>query len=244
MLKKTVLPLALAVSLALARAAPARGAEFIPNTLILEQEIEVTADAVNIRSGPGESFPITTTAAKGDVLQVLGMLGNWYVVCLPHGAVGVVAAAHTRVSKLGDSYLPEGGGDMAPSPVDDSEAARLFALTCAERSANGLPAFAWDERLNKVAQVKAADMILHGYFGHDSPGYGTPFQMLKKLDVPYKSASENIVAASSVDSAHYAVMNRPAYRAGVLNAHFGKMGVGVANSEEYGKIVVQIFIQE
>ncbi len=39
---------------------------------------------------------------------------------------------------------------------------------------------------------KSQDMIDNNYFSHNSPTYGSPFDMLKKFGISYKTAGENI----------------------------------------------------
>lgn len=242
--KKALISVVLIASLFFTSVLSAYGEKYAPSKTVLEQEIEITVDVVNVRNGPGLNFPVTGTVSKGDVLDVLGMLGNWYVVYLPNGTVGVMSTEFARVVKIGDSYLPEGGNDLPLTLKDDSDEALLFALVNADRSENKLPPYAWDEKLNKVAQIKAEDMVKNKYFGHSSETYGTPFQMLKGLKIAYKSASENLAGNNSVQNAHIKIMSHPANRTNIINTRFTKMGVGIANSEEYGKIIVQLFIQE
>ncbi len=48
----------------------------------LRQTVEVTGDAVNLRSGPGTSFKIVQKAEKGDVLVKIAQQENWYEVII------------------------------------------------------------------------------------------------------------------------------------------------------------------
>jgi uncharacterized protein YkwD len=46
--------------------------------------------------------------------------------------------------------------------------------------------------LSKVALGKAQDMYKNKYFDHNSPTFGSPFDMMKKFGVSFKAAGENI----------------------------------------------------
>ena len=85
-------------------------------------------------------------------------------------------------------------------------------------------------------------MVNNNYFAHESPTYGTPFNMLKSFGVNYKSAGENIAGNSNNSSAVTAWMNSPGHKANILNNSFNYTGIGVVSSKKYGKIFVQIFI--
>ena len=93
-----------------------------------------------------------------------------------------------------------------------------------------------------MARIKAQDMVDNNYFSHNSPIYGSPFDMLKSFKVSYKTAGENIAGNSSNTSAVNAWMNSSGHRANILNANFNYTGIGVVSGSKYGKIFVQIFI--
>ncbi len=85
-------------------------------------------------------------------------------------------------------------------------------------------------------------MVDSGYFAHESPTYGSPFNMLKSFGISYKTAGENIAGNSSNSGAVNAWMNSPGHKANILNSSFNYTGIGVVNSSKYGKIYVQIFV--
>lgn len=80
------------------------------------------------------------------------------------------------------------------------------------------------------------------YFSHQSPTYGSPFDMLKSFKISYKSAGENIAANSSNSGAVNAWMNSSGHRANILSSNYNYTGIGVVSSSKYGKIYVQQFI--
>ena len=99
-----------------------------------------------------------------------------------------------------------------------------------------------DTELQRVAKIKAEDMVTNNYFSHQSPIYGSPFDMIKSFKISYKSAGENIAANSSNNGAVTAWMNSSGHRANILNSKFNYTGIGVVNSAKYGKGYVQQFI--
>jgi len=84
-------------------------------------------------------------------------------------------------------------------------------------------------------------MIDKGYFSHNSPTYGSPFDMMKKYGVQYSYAGENLAGASTVSSAHTNLMNSSGHRANILKSNYTKVGIGVVSGGPYGKMFVQMF---
>lgn len=85
-------------------------------------------------------------------------------------------------------------------------------------------------------------MVNNNYFSHQSPTYGSPFEMLNKFNISYKTAGENIAGNSSNTAAVTAWMNSSGHRANILNSNFNYTGIGVIKGSKYGKIYVQMFI--
>ena len=108
---------------------------------------------------------------------------------------------------------------------------QVVDLTNAEREKHGLAPFQIDETLSKVARVKSQDMADNNYFSHQSPTYGSPFEMMQQFGVTYRAAGENIAKGQrSPEQVVNAWMNSEGHRANILNANFTHIGVGhVAN---------------
>ena len=85
-------------------------------------------------------------------------------------------------------------------------------------------------------------MVDNNYFAHESPTYGSPFNMLKSFKISYKTAGENIAGNSSNQGAVNAWMNSSGHKANILNSSYNYTGIGVVSSNKYGKIYVQIFV--
>lgn len=104
---------------------------------------------------------------------------------------------------------------------------QVLDLTNAERAKYGVPALKLDTELSKVAREKSNDMKSKGYFDHNSPTYGSPFDMIKQFGISYKTAGENIAMGQrSPQEVVTAWMNSEGHRKNILNANFTHLGVG------------------
>ncbi|WP_027717151.1 CAP domain-containing protein [Desulfovirgula thermocuniculi] len=128
-----------------------------------------------------------------------------------------------------------------PAAVLTADEQRMVELVNAERARYGLPALKVNPQLVQLARLKAKDMVENNYFSHTSPTYGSPFEMMRKSNVTYLYAGENLAGASTVEAAHQALMNSPGHRANILNPNFKEIGIAVVPGSVYGKIFVQLF---
>ncbi|GAA0686650.1 MULTISPECIES: CAP domain-containing protein [Clostridium] len=115
----------------------------------------------------------------------------------------------------------------------------ILTLCNNERAKAGLKPLSMDETMRKAARYKAEEMLQYGYFDHNSPYTGSPFQLLQKFNVSYNTAGENIQSSTGLGKASVTAqdivnrwMNSAGHRANILNANFGRMGIGVAFSSE------------
>lgn len=108
----------------------------------------------------------------------------------------------------------------------------VVSLTNAERAKAGLKALQIDATLSKSAHEKSRDMSVNGYFSHTSPTYGSPFDMMKKYGITYKSAGENIAQGQRTPKEVVnAWMNSAGHRANIMNASFTHIGVGYVEKD-------------
>jgi uncharacterized YkwD family protein len=117
-------------------------------------------------------------------------------------------------------------------------AAQVIKLVNQERAKAGLGALKENTKLSGMAMDKAKDMYSNNYFDHNSPTYGSPFDMMKKYGISYSYAGENI-AKGQKDPADVmnAWMNSEGHRANILNSHYTTIGVAY-----YNGVWVQEFI--
>lgn len=208
----------------------------------------VTATTLNVRSGPGTAFKVVATAKKNDYIRVFAGIGNWYVVQTDGDYVGVVSKQYVKpiypgTSTSSKNTTSSGGSNTTSSNSNlSADEQEVFNLINKQRTNNGISALKIDNEVQRVARIKAQDMVNNSYFSHTSPTYGSPFDMLKSFKVSYKTAGENIAGNSSNSGAVTAWMNSSGHKANILNSSFNYTGIGVVTSAKYGKIYVQMFI--
>lgn len=203
----------------------------------------VTATNLNVRSGPGTKYQIVTTVKQGEYIRVFAGVGDWYVVQVEGDYVGAVSKKYIKPIYPSSSNT---GNNQNTSNTEtstlNSDEKEVFDLINKQRTNNGLKALKIDNETQRVARIKADDMEKNNYFSHNSPTYGSPFDMLKSFKISYKTAGENIAANSSNSGAVNAWMNSSGHKANILNSNFNYTGIGVVSSKKYGKIFAQIFI--
>lgn len=206
----------------------------------------VTASVLNVRSGPGTNYPIVAQVKKNEYIRVFAGIGKWYVVQVEGDYVGVVSKEYVKAiypnSGGGSSIENSGEGSSTTTTSLTADELEVFNLINKQRTNNGLSALKIDSEVQNVARIKAKDMVDNNYFSHNSPTYGTPFNMLNSFKVSYKTAGENIAGNSSNTAAVNAWMNSSGHKANILNSSFNYTGIGVVNGSKYGKIYVQMFI--
>ncbi|GAB2536230.1 CAP domain-containing protein [Gracilibacillus alcaliphilus] len=117
---------------------------------------------------------------------------------------------------------------------------QVVDLTNQEREKQGLAPLEADAELSKVAKAKSEDMAKNGYFDHNSPTYGSPFDMMKQFGISYQTAGENIAKGQrSPEEVVDAWMNSEGHRANILSSDFTHIGVGYV---ENGNVWTQQFI--
>lgn len=129
-------------------------------------------------------------------------------------------------------------GKLTPDP--DAEQ-RMFELVNQERAKAGLKPLQWDDQLRDVGRAHSLEMFQMGYFAHNSPVSGTPFDRMRSAGIKFVVAGENLAYAPNVQIAHEGLMNSPGHRANILRAEFGKIGIGVIKSEFRGSMFSQEF---
>ncbi len=176
----------------------------------------------------------TYTVAKGDSL--------WKIAVRHEIGLSEIKAANPSIKNY-DLIYP---GQIINIPTVDAEAIafekEVIRLVNNERKVRGLFELTYDWQLSRVARIKSRDMSKFGYFSHNSPTYGTPFQMIKNFGISYRTAGENIAKGHLTPKAVVdAWMNSQGHRANILNASFTHIGVGY---EADGRYWTQMFISK
>jgi uncharacterized YkwD family protein len=235
-------------------------------------DAEVTASVLNVRQGPSVTYPVISKLEKGQSVRVIGKIGEWYAVYnLKDGCLGAVDGKYLTIGEAAlQASLNDSNQKAAPSKETPSKSApskttpsktttseltgtidgvdvsqdeqKLLELVNRARKEAGVEPLALDEELMSVARLKAGDMVDNNYFSHQSPTYGSPFDMMRQFDNTFKTAGENIAGNKTIEGAFKAWMGSDDHKKNILNSSFSITGIGVASSQTYGKILVQQFI--
>ncbi|MBS4026288.1 MAG: hypothetical protein KGZ96_11515 [Clostridia bacterium] len=133
--------------------------------------------------------------------------------------------------------------DQTTSGLHQFEA-QVVKLVNDERAKHGLAPLKANLKLSQVARIKSEDMRDNKYFAHNSPTYGSPFDMMKRFGISYRTAGENIAAGQTTpEHVVNSWMNSPGHRANILNSNYTEIGVGYAQGGSYRHYWTQMFIR-
>ncbi len=133
-----------------------------------------------------------------------------------------------------------------PSAPNDTRAleTEVIRLVNTERARAGRPALAENSKLSDVARTKSKDFINNNYFAHNSPTYGTPFDMLRSFGITFTAAAENIASGHrNAAEVMNSWMNSSGHKANILNSTYNQIGVGVARDNNGNLFWTQMFIR-
>ncbi len=121
--------------------------------------------------------------------------------------------------------LPVAAGTDSPQ-----KAAAMLALTNGARKSEGLAGLERDPRLDAVAQARAQDLLVKGYFDHFAPDGSSAFSELAARGITYGLSGENLArntfpAEETVSVAFEALMKSPGHRANILEPRFTRIGI-------------------
>ena len=172
------------------------------------------------------------TVVRGDTM--------WKVAAKYEVGTKEVIEANTQI-KNPDLIYP---GDVLSIPqlsADiSSKEQQVITLVNQIRAQHGLKPLSANWQLSRVARYKSQDIADRNYFSHNSPTYGSPFQMMKQFGITYRTAGENIAQGySSAQAVVNAWMNSEGHRANILNASYTQIGVGYVSD---GNHWTQMFI--
>lgn len=199
------------------------------NTIIL-------GDQTNIRRGPGTNFAVHAILNASSNVEVIGKMENWYLLLTPNQTIGFVRDDLIEIPSTDDI---ENNTDSETLP---NTTETILTLINNARENQGLPHFKIDDLLNSTAQAKAKDMVTNNYFSHNSPTYGSPFEMMQKAGIKYKTAGENIAGNLSVQKAVESWIASPTHKQNILSNAYNYIGIGLEKSDTYGYVIVLMFI--
>lgn len=257
---------------------PVKGVESSVSEIGNIENVKVTANQADIRSGCNSTSPVLQSTDKDSTLNVVNKVEDWYAVKLEDNSIGFVpenqctptvvdneqntpntqtpnTAAQPNTDTPQDTSSPQNtpnttntgktnkANDNNKGSLTQSESEMLNLVNQA-RAADNLPALAADTELANVARIKSQDMIDNNYFSHNSPTYGSPFDMLKNFGVKYIKAGENIAGNRGVKEAHEALMNSPGHRKNIMSPDYTHIGIGIKEGGQYGNMFTQLFISK
>lgn len=132
------------------------------------------------------------------------------------------------------------GGKTGGAPLSEEERLMLTLVNEARAKA-GLAPLVTDLAMSDVAELKSEDMAQNHYFSHQSPTYGSPFDMLDRFGIRYRTAGENIACNRDTEAAHAALMASEGHRQNILNPAYTRIGIGIVNGGPCGKMFTQLF---
>lgn len=178
----------------------------------------------------------TYTVQKGDTM--------WKIASKYHVGTSEVIKSNPSVKNPNNIYPGQKLNIPTVDPAAQSFEEQVVTLTNKERAKQGLKPLTMNWELQRVARIKSEDMRDKNYFDHNSPTYGSPFDMMKNFGIKYTSAGENIAAGQQTPEAVVkAWMESPGHRANILNSSYNQIGVGYAKGGSYGIYWTQQFIK-
>lgn len=192
----------------------------------MKKLISLSVAAITVMAMSVSALAATHTVVRGDTM--------WKIASRYKVGTSEIISANPQI-KNPDLIYP-GNVLTIPSLSDsvrtyEQEVVRLVNV---ERAKAGLPALTEDWQLSRVARYKSQDMRDKGYFSHQSPTYGSPYDMMRAFGISYRAAGENIAMGQRTPSAVVnAWMNSSGHRANILSKSFTKIGVGYVASGNY-----------
>jgi uncharacterized YkwD family protein len=146
--------------------------------------------------------------------------------------LNIPSSSVSKSSPAGTSSAGNGSQTGTTTVSNSTFDSQVFNLVNQERAKAGLQALSIDNALSAMALDKAKDMYYSNYFDHNSPKYGSPFNMMTSYGIRYSYAGENIAKGQrSPQEVMTAWMNSAGHRANILNSHYTKIGLAYFNGE-------------
>jgi uncharacterized YkwD family protein/spore coat assembly protein SafA len=189
-------------------------------------------------------IPSISLAQNMDVHYVKRGESLWKIAVKYQIGVDEIIAANKQIPNINMIYPMQ---KINIPNMDETKGVEQEVLTLVnqERSKAGLKPLAMDWELQRVARVKSCDMSQNNYFSHQSPKYGSPFDMMKQFGINYRSAGENIASGQrSAKEVMQSWMNSTGHRANILKADFTHIGIGYCEGGSMGTYWTQQFISK
>lgn len=164
----------------------------------------------------------TYTVKSGDTL--------WKIAVKYQVGLSEIISANTQIRN--PALIYPGQKINIPAVTTTTQENEVARLVNVQRAKAGLPALKINWQLSRVARYKSADMANKGYFSHNSPTYGTPFQMMENFGLRFTAAGENIAYGQRTPAeVMNDWMNSPGHRSNIMSGSFSEIGVGLAKNK-------------
>lgn len=204
---------------------------FLDYTNLAKYFATVNSNSTNLRGGPGTNFQIYGKLNQEERVEVIGKINDFLLVVTEKNTIGMVREdLVTKAFNISNEELKQKSNE-------------LLNLINLQREKNGLIRLEVLPRLEEIANLKAEDMVKNNYFDHNSPTYGSPFDMMKNFGITYKTAGENIAGNTTIEGAFNAWINSESHKQNILSNAYNYIGIGIAPSEKYGYVIVTMFIR-
>jgi uncharacterized protein YkwD len=158
------------------------------------------------------------------------------------GAAPAPSDTPTEPATPGPASSPAATPGEVPTMTIDEMKAEIVRLTNAERAGAGLPGLEVLSELTDCAQAKAQDFVDNGYFGHNSPIYGSGSDMIKAFIPKAKSVAENIATWTNTPQDAFSVWSGSQEHYGhIISPKYTHIGVGIVIGADGGYAWVQHF---
>ncbi|MDR0839024.1 MAG: SafA/ExsA family spore coat assembly protein [Oscillospiraceae bacterium] len=177
----------------------------------------------------------THTVAPGDSM--------WKIAVRYQIGLSELIAANPQIKN--PALITVGQKISVPS-IDDVKALeqKVADIVNKRRAEAGLAPLKMNWELSRVARYKSQDMIDKRYFAHQSPTYGSPFNMMESFGMRFSAAGENIAYGQRTpEEVMQGWMNSPGHRANIMSNIYTQLGVGAAKASNGTLYWTQMFMK-
>ncbi|NHN30523.1 CAP domain-containing protein [Paenibacillus agricola] len=186
------------------------------------------ANRTKMQQAASQEIRVNNTAHAAGKLPILTQASSTATVGVPQSSISMLQAPNSSNWCTENPSQPAIPAEQTATGSNFEQ--QVLQLVNKNRTSMGQPALVMDNNLSKMALVKAQDMYDNNYFDHNSPTYGSPFNMMDSFQITYSSAGENIAKGqTSAEQVMNDWMNSPGHRANILNSGFTKIGIGHYN---------------
>ncbi|MBE3590076.1 MAG: hypothetical protein IMW98_04535 [Firmicutes bacterium] len=109
------------------------------------------------------------------------------------------------------------------------------------RAGQGLAPLSIDAELTRLARLRLQDLAANHVFQHDTPTYGTAYQMERAFGDHWRvMGAENLAANRDVYRAELALESDPSHRANIVYPSHSLVGIAVVHGP-YSVMICELF---